>query len=529
MNTQDNTIKDSSIKNNFSISSESKIKILITDLILIIMTYGGYYRSMFANSDTLWGALDPSSTFKARLDCYRWLAAIIEAIINKIGYLPAEHFRLSLVLFIISITISLYLVQLTFLPLFTDSIEQEGLSLKQFALLATLALGFVNTLFTEFFYFTETYYVFALAFILMSAGCLMMSRGAYISGIICFIFMTMFYQMACPIAAILMATWIYLKHEGRISSDLIKGEFIFAGVPMISFVFNYITGPFVQAVIARFGLESLVEKSPVTGYSVPEYISLLSDQVKQLYQSSLGLTPGLYIPLMIELGTLIVSLYILIKGKKVNEIITYIILRLVLFILTIAVQTAADPADFVARTVSTLYFSQAMLLAVMMFFIQNYTIKKSIKDLVYIIPVLFILSNVFFIQSIIQNRIISETLDYMYAEKIFAAIEEYESETGTTITAISAVNDTDSPPFYDQVNYCRSAINRRCYGDYTWTFLQYCAYYTNASASLNGRSFERVSMDENIYQTYFAGKNWTEFDSEQQIVFDGSTMYICVF
>ncbi len=510
------------------------LKLLLFDFLLLVLAYGGFYRSVFANSDTLWGALDPSSTFKARLDCFRWIPAIIEWIINKTGFLPAFHFRLSLILFICALSVTLLLVQIVYLNLFDRICDSKSEQLLfKVAIIMAVSLSFVNVLFTEFFYFTETFYVFGLAFLFMGFGFYMLSRKKLLISLILFLCMSMCYQMLCPIATICIGVYVYLEHKGKFSLELIRDELIKALPPMALFVINYATGPLIQGILLKFGIESYPGKKPITDYSLREYIPIIASSVKELVSSSLGLTPGVYAPLIVFFVTFITVTILCVKRKNWGEFGAFLLVEVILIVLTLAVQIASDPVTFIARTISTLYFAQSMHIIIMLYFLKDYKgdfkYYVFIKKMLYMLPVIYILFNLFFIQRIIENRILSETLDTMYAERIFDVIEAYENETGITVNNIAPVNDTDSSPFYDQVHFCRGAINRRCYSDYTWTFLQYCAYHTDIAGSLSGRSFERAGVDEDIYKEYFEGINWDSFDEESQIIIRGDTAYIGVF
>jgi hypothetical protein len=289
----------------------------------------------------------------------------------------------------------------------------------------------------------------------------------------------------------------------------------------------------VQGLLVKVGIESYQEKSASMEYNIGELISVIVSSVKELVSSNLGLTPGVYVPLFVFAITLVVVMALCIKKKKWNRLFTFLLVEMILIILSLAVQIAENPASFIARTTSTVYFAQSMQLLIMIFFLSETDAKHdysaACKKILFLLPTAIVAFNIFFIQCIIENRIVSETLDGVYAEKIFDKIEAYEEETGIKVTKIAPINDTDSSPFYKQVNFCRGAINRRCYGDYTWTFLQYCAYETDLAGSLTGRSFERVSMDDDIYKEFFEGKNWTSFDEDEQIIICEDTAYICVF
>lgn len=519
-------------KNN--IMSSFAAKLLIVDYLLLVLAYGGFYRSIFANSDTLWGALDPSSTFKARLDCFRWIPGIVEWFINLTGFLPALHARLSLVLFICALCVSLLLLQIVFIDLFGRicDFQEDNVGL-QIGIVAAVSLSYVNVLFSEFFYFPESYYIFGLAFLFLSSGFYLLSKKRIILAMFSFFCMTMCYQMSCPIATIIIGVYVYLEHKGEFSVSLIKEELVKALPPMILFVLNYLTGPFIQGILSRFGIESYQEKSAIMGYGLGEYISIIASSVGNLLSSNLGLTPGIYAPLLVFVISLVLVVMVCIKKHNLGQLATFFLVEVILIILVLAVQIASDPVTFIARTITTLYVAQGMQLLIMLYFIvdgKEHNIHfVSFEKVLYLLPAIYVIFQLFFIQCIIQNRMVSETLDSVYAEKIFEKIEAYEQETGIIVKKIAPINDTDSSPFYDQVHFCSGAINRRCYSDYTWTFLQYCAYETDLAGSLYGRSFERVNMDDDVYKELFEGKNWTSFDVDDQVIIRGDTVYICVF
>ena len=41
--------------------------------------------------------------------------------------------------------------------------------------------------------------------------------------------------------------------------------------------------------------------------------------------------------------------------------------------------------------------------------------------------------------------------------------------------------------------------------------------------------FELAEMDPDVYDLYFAGKDWDEFNADEQIIIEGDTCYVCVF
>ena len=46
---------------------------------------------------------------------------------------------------------------------------------------------------------------------------------------------------------------------------------------------------------------------------------------------------------------------------------------------------------------------------------------------------------------------------------------------------------------------------------------------------VSGRDLERIPMPEDILAEYFEGKDWDSFVSDEQMVFDGDTLYIVTY
>ena len=41
--------------------------------------------------------------------------------------------------------------------------------------------------------------------------------------------------------------------------------------------------------------------------------------------------------------------------------------------------------------------------------------------------------------------------------------------------------------------------------------------------------FQLIDMDEDVFKKYFEGRDWVEFDVDEQVVIEGDTLYWCAF
>jgi len=114
---------------------------------------------------------------------------------------------------------------------------------------------------------------------------------------------------------------------------------------------------------------------------------------------------------------------------------------------------------------------------------------------------------------------ITQTADAMVAREINARITAYEEETG--IKVVSIANRLDTNPTYN------------------YPGIRYLAYESNAKAINTGWSISNLinlfgereihlgSMDDSVYDRYFAGKDWDTLQLDEQLVFVDNRAYLC--
>ncbi|MBQ9643044.1 MAG: glucosyltransferase domain-containing protein [Lachnospiraceae bacterium] len=496
------------------------LKMIIADLILIFFSWGGYYRSLFGNGDALYDTINTAASKSSRLSCYRWMGWVVDMFAwKKLGFLASEHPTFSLALFLLFLTASLFIIQKMFRPLFETRLTTH---LEQACFIAATALIFINGLLAELFYFTESYSIFKFSLLFCAIGCLLFSRKHYVWGMISFLVMTAFYQISCALAAILLSGWLYLKYEGKLSRSLFVQEFLYICAPMSCGALNYVTGVWFLRFLKSRGIDLNIEKK-VVSRSVVDGVLNYFREFRQLLKSNLELMPAVWLPLLVLLISFFsMAIYFVLK-KKWNEFGTLLLL--------IAVQQVTFGAIPVAngviapRIMYPFYGLEAgMLLGAMYILSENEhreRIVEALLNFVRLTAVLFLVVHIFFIQIIISNRMISNTLDLQCAEGVLNVIRTYEAETGQTVKYLAAEPDTESPMYYKEVYYKRDAINDRNYRVVNYSLIEYVASPE--------RHFEKTEMDPRIFKEHFEGKNWDAFDAHEQIVIEGDTAYICIF
>ena len=155
--------------------------------------------------------------------------------------------------------------------------------------LAITSLCFINVLSSELFYFTESYLIFKASLLAAMAGCFLFGRKHYVTGTVLFFVAPMFYQMSSIYAALVLCTLAYLEEEGKGFLRICQKEFAYLLAALAGGVLNYVTGPWIcQKISRRVGFDISPSKQ-IRQESMLETLKKIMPQLRELYESSLGL------------------------------------------------------------------------------------------------------------------------------------------------------------------------------------------------------------------------------------------------
>lgn len=240
----------------------------------------------------------------------------------------------------------------------------------------------------------------------------------------------------------------------------------------------------------------------------------MCESLVDLNRSSAGIMPDVWLPLLFSLAVLGIIVFGCIKAKKINFLVLALIVWFGSHILLYVIPFANHKFYFPPRMAFCFYLIQGML-AVVAYWISTEKIQK----LLTCGCLMYVLIQLIFADFTVTNHFVSNTLDEVYTNMVYQEILKYEEETGIQVKNLAACDDAYSPDYYEDVSYTSDQINERSAGQVTSSLL----------TVISGRYFEPVKMDEEIYELYFEGKEWTYFDLSQQFVIIGDTAYWCVF
>lgn len=504
-------------------------KLLLLDAFIVVMSWGSYYRGGI-NADTLLYADEPEGTLYAWRTSGRYLGWLLNTILYQgLGEKATAHFKELFAMFLLLLILGIFLVQMTFLPFFrqrSDTHSPFAGRAGKLAFVCATALPFVNVLFAEHFYFTECYLMFPFAYFFAALAGYLISRHRYGSGILCLAMIPMFYQTGSVMAAIFLAAWLVMEEKARLSVRLVLREILWIGITMGFAALDLLS----TYALHSLGFLTYVEKPINHDYSyMPAF---LAEQLQQFFSNSLQLMPNIYAPLIASCAAFVTLLFVMLHSKKYSSCITIVLLSVLYLFFGVIFSVLQGSRSFIPRVVHILYSGQAMLLMLALYFGAGAAdpanaptkwdvVQRRWYRLFCLVPVIYLVLQVFFLQVIIQNRYVSNALDRVNAEAVVRAIRSYESETGVTVTKFAHVGDDYAPPQYDQVYYKRDQINERVYSEGTWGLIQYTIGLDHP--------LQPVEMDPGIRVDHFMGHDWDHLDLEEQLVIEGDTAYLCVY
>ena len=130
--------------------------------------------------------------------------------------------------------------------------------------------------------------------------------------------------------------------------------------------------------------------------------------------------------------------------------------------------------------------------------------------------------NIYAMQDMAENESALNAIDMTEAKLIADRIQQYESQTGNAVCNIATVWDKNETYYQPSSRYHTGELGGR---------IMATGYsnYRLIGYELDRRWLNSVEMNQEVYQEYFAGKDWDNLDLDEQLVFLGDTLYLAVY
>jgi len=503
--------------------------------------FGGFLRDGF-------GADAAAQHVMARININRWpyngrfLAYWMNDLLDRAGVNAVFHYRVFYLIFMVNCTLSLCILQEMLERVFWfERKERVGASgalsvreiqqgkvqeesewsrkwvIRQLLLYTLSGLFYINGLFTENFMFPECFLSFSLAYLLCSlAAYLLAVRERNIVGFFLLLAASMLYQ--APVAAVplfLISYWM-MQNGGEITRKVLSRGVVW------TFVCLLLAGGTTKI----GGMLAVRDGQLVKGVNPTGLGQVISSTVRNLMAfgtSGFHLMPPLFLPLLSWGIPLCLLLYGWHRKKIGRRPFCSVLFAEVFFILlsmslSIAVYQPNHYAEVTPRLMYGMYAAQTLFILMTAMFAG----ERGRRYLAYF-SLLYLCIQIVACNTIMMNHYISNEEDLQVAREAYAQIQYYEQTTGREIKHIAWCTDTNCENKYPNVYYQYGQINERV--------LSQTAYCMLVMATDNQRFTDEalVPMKAEIYDQYFKGKNWDVFLPQEQMIFQGDTLYWCIY
>lgn len=343
----------------------------------------------------------------------------------------------------------------------------------------------------------------------ISAG--LFSSGKYIRSFIILILASFGYQSSIGLFVLIALVFIAYKDRDNLKNIFKKAIwiFIFWGIIML-----------LNLLISKgFAIFFEVPPRQTTMPNFSEIINTIVKYVKFVLIDNVDVGfKYWYLSIIILISILFIILFT--KNKKYFNIFEYIILIVVSILIPIApVLTMPVSSQYMVPRMCITFGSILGILLLYLFIIMKpNNVKLVQKIMVTLVIVLFTINSIYFIRGSSEN-IATGYLDKNVAGAILNQINKYEKESGIKIKNIGIMFDSEGTTYYNAQPPMGSATVRSMITD--WAAIPALEYYGQVK-------YNRVYEIPEEIKKEFSAKSW-DYYSDEQLVFNGDTLYLCLF
>lgn len=490
---------------------QNVIQVLGINLVIFLIFWGGLLHNQY-NADTIYYRFQPPvDAYTFRLEEGRYVLAFLYWFLPAIGINVANRISVTtffnILMFVIAVTINYFaLVK-----------ERKVDYLK----LLCVDLVCINVFFVELLMFAETLFGVAYIFAALAVWCY--SNKKYLGFAISVILAACTYQYTVIYVAIVLLFFIGFKYDFRLCKESVLESFLVTVWNILVAVCDILSARLL-AVLGVLHSEAVEEESQMGGPLGEKVIAVLGDTV-DIWRNCKDLLLGKWIFLLVSAFIVTMILLICIQCRDWNKLGYFSILFAVTYILRIFIPCTRAQFNNPPRFAFSYYLVQGLFLLIV-FYLLNVHEKESAsakmllgKKLVSCVVVLYVMIQLLSVQDIVNNKYASKAIDETFVRLMYQKVQNYEAETGVTVTKFASANDIDCRDAYEEIGVASYSVNEKILGKATWSIVQ----------AVTGREFERIPMDQDVYEKYFAGRNWDYLNLDEQLVILDDTAYWCIY
>lgn len=481
-------------------NKKNSIMILLIDFLIIFSSYAlfaiqhisadGYY---LANANDLWAPWSSG----------RVVWGIILQGLTEIGVNIFQTQEVFVVVFIAALAwCTLRILQ----HIRANFTIQEGLLYS-----VPVLLGFINVYIQEWFIFAEATLFYAIGLITTVESAIAVSNRKYIRGFILLLIAVLCYQIMLSFFIVYALFFVYNKHDKKTIRSYIPAILIGGAAGIASIVAQKVSH-IVQNI-------STIRE---VNLSVSSILSKMPTILKNLWNSFLdaqGILPPVILPLVIILALLLMGVYSITHrdSHSIFDILSLWLVILVSLGVLIAPIVISSESIWMAPRVLVGFFALVSMLALSALLRTN----GFCRILLTACTLLLLLVNIFTAQAIGVDTFKNNALDHHLDQQAHAYIDKYEQISGKNIEHIAFYYDNTFSWQYPEIQRSWYDTNTRSIL-IEWERIYRINYNCSESYTLS-------SPSEEVFNQYFAGRNWDTFMPDEQFVMIDNTLHWCIY
>ena len=335
------------------------------------------------------------------------------------------------------------------------------------------------------------------------------SKNWYVKTLILIVIGTFCYQGSVNIFLTLVVLLLIIN-KGNDMVKVLKNTSIAVTILIIALLINIVAIIFMNNLL---GIHSSRISESVVINNIFNFVTIMKHAYYRTIIGSFNLLPCSTILVLTVISFLIVCF----SNHNNQKIVKYIFLVLMAILVCFIPLILMNEAIIEPR----MSISIGSIIGCSFIYILSLEIRSTYikKITTFLIGCFFIFNTVNTIQ-IFSVHIATNKIDANMGLFINYKIEKYEKDTGNIVQKVKFHKAVNNKPFYHGFSKELSSFSARAFNNY-YCILEALNYYCK-------RDFKRLLMTEDEYEKYFKDKEWDTY-SDDQIVFEGDTMFLCTF
>ena len=486
-----------------------RISVFVCNLLVIAMGYCGLMHMHYA-TDTYMNLSNSNAYFQLKVS--RFCIFPLELFFEKIGLFPEVYQREFMLVSVLILAISsVFLFEL---------LCPEEISLaKIIGIDSAVLLCYVNVFATETYLFPEyvLYNALGMLCVMVALYWTFKTGLRYSIGALVMLMLSLsFYQSNICIYLIVALGICWIRSLYKTAAPI--RVFVIGIVASLSNIIIHKILILLKVTVADsreavFSLNTIIK-------NLNNIIFSKSQGQKVILINGANLLPKGILPAVIIFLVCSLVFLMIYQKKKIIYIAATLLLIMIMYACIYAPHLIASYVGIFPRTITGMFFFIGILAC--MFLNMNVSLRKYNYVVVGAV-ILFFAINYWNVQGIIVNHFATNKIDQNYAHDILREIENYEEASGNKVLYIAPASDSRPLRKNHFIDYYYVHTNNRAFE------IQTDRSDVRLINYISGREFIRVEMDDSIYNEHFADKEWDYYCPEEQLYFEGDTLYWCKY